>query len=412
MSKNRSAPHYVTQIRQVLTADTDGADWPEDLLWARGVLGGAAEPPPESIDKEVLITLMDELLRRGDTKALTDLAKVKHKRVSKAARTALHRLRTQKVKVEVPTQGERAPSGTGQSHSRKLRSLATIYDPRGEREVALVEEEHTGITMVQARLSASQGLVDIRVLPSLTRKKYRQMVKRLDSMGVLALISREQARWYIEDGVRRGREAGRALPGGYARACQVLGPTPSGDHPALDLQPGEADPGDLLALYQLQQLSGWLPDRDFLNSFLLKLQEIYTSKVIIDDNQRRAQLDNAIDQALESYFTAQNTLAARQILLDTVHMLRCQEQHGPARAMRAAADLFQLPRERLLVHPFIRMFLERMLQVERAPQHSESPQDLAEERQEGGVILTGDSSASAPDDEGTESGLILPPGVK
>jgi hypothetical protein len=127
---------------------------------------------------------------------------------------------------------------------------------------------------------------------------------------------------------------------------------------------------------------------------MLQLQEVSVSQLMIDDQQRQAQLVGVLDRALEEYFTDDNRDAAGQLLMDTAHLLACQRREQDAGLTRAAADVFQLPTERLLVHPFARRFLERLIQMASPQQPAEGP---AEEPQE--------------EERRTEGGLILPTGI-
>jgi hypothetical protein len=390
MSKKRPEPEVLRQIRQVLTADEENPDWPRDLVWARQALGGQVSPPPADMDPEVVHALVQELVSRRATETITALAKSADRRISKAARTALHRLRTQKVDVRVPVAGADQPAGTGQQLSWSPICLATVYDPRWERDVGLVQEAPAGITLVEARISARFGLVDVLVVPSLTRKRYRDIVKRL--APVSTEISRQEARWLVEDAVQRNRRAGRAVPEGYARASQIIGPAPGGQHPALSLAPSGADPEELLALYELPELARWLPDQEFLYKMMLQLQEVSVSRLMIDDQQRKTQLSNVLDRSLEEYFTDDTCAASRQLLLDTAHLLWRQGREPEAGLARAAAELFELPRERTLVAPFVRHFLERLARLADQQQPDGEPadeRDEAEQRSEGGLILPG-----------------------
>ncbi len=390
MSKKRPPPKFVAQMRQALTA-TDREDWPADLAWARGVLGGQVSEPPADLEPEVIIALLDELVEREAYAAVADLTALESKTVRKPARAAVHKLRTSGVDVKPTPAAGRASAGTGRSLSLSLESFVTTYDPAWEREIGLVDDAG-GLNLVLAHTSASLGLLDVHLLPSLGRKQYREVVKKLRSATTMVMIDHREARWFLDDAVRRCKEAGRGLPRGFARVSQELGPAPGGDHPSLALEPADAGHHELISLYEEPELRGWFPERQFLSRMELKLGEVFTSKLMIDENQRRTQVNSALDNLLAEYFDDAHRAGARQLMLDSAHVATAGQRGEVAGLLRAAADLFTQDSDRLVANPFVRHFLERLVQ-----QAMEQPmmgggeeppeEDDGGERSEGGLII-------------------------
>lgn len=387
MSKKRPPPRYVAEIRRALTSDADRSDWPEDLAWARAALGGDVTRPPVTVEPEVVVALIEELLSRDEVALITRLTEVDNKTVYKPARAAVHRLRTRKVDVSVPSAAPRR--GSGQELDRRPRSLITAHDAQWEREVGLVDETPRGISLVLAHVSARHGLLDSHQIGSLTRKSYREIYKRLESATTVVDVEDSVARWYIEDAVVRCSEAGRGLPRGFARISQQLGAAPGGPHPALSLDPAEVSNTRLLELYQEPELQHWFPDQLFLRQLEQRLQEVLGSKLLIDEQQRRIHLASVLDRALEEFYTAERRRSARQLLLDTAHVAALQDRGPTAGAMRAAAELYQLPAAEVVEHPFCRYLLERLInmpQLEQSMAEASAPPP-PDDKQGGGIII-------------------------
>ena len=407
MSNKRPSRQVTQEIRRVLTSESEGSNWPTDLTWAHGFLGGVDAPPPESMDQEVLIGLIDELLHRQDNDRLSTLARAPHKGIAKAARTAIHRLRSRKVDMAVPgAEPRKRGSGNSPGCSTLPDSMATPYEPDWRRHVFLLDPGVSGsINVYWGRISAYKGLVELELLKSMTRKELRGMMGRFKEVVDLVSIPRSEAHWFIADAADRCRATGHTLPSGFAAMTTQVGGAPSGDHPALTRPPHpEADHQALMELYKGEELRGWVPDQALMQRMVMRLQEVTTSRLVLDEQQRRSRIANVIDSNLEEVFDDQGCAAGRQVMLDTAQLLHCKGDDERGSLFRAAAELFSLPPERAVVHPFVRHYLERLLHMdallagpeaaEAAQREAMSKQEQEQEQEKGeagssGIILTG-----------------------
>ena len=403
MSTKRKKGHFIEEFRRVLTSSEEGENWPPDLTWARAFLAGEDSPPPKSMDQEVVSALIEELLDRQDNDRLTALAASHHKKVAKAARTALHRLRSRKVDVKLPV-GSSRPRGSGvdQGRSNLPDSMATFYEPDWRRHVFLLDPDVGGaINVYWARVSARLGMTDLELLRSLTRKELRAMMARFREAVELVPIQRNEAHWLISAAADLCRRRGRTLPSGYATMTTMVGGTPSGGHPAEALEP---TPGAgyeaLVELYEGEELRSWVPDQPLMQRLVMRLQEVSTSQLVLDEQQRRSRITGVVDSTLAEIFDEDGCLAGRQVMLDSAHLLMSQGNTGRAGLFRAAAEVFTLPPERAVVHPFARQYLERLLRMDALlAGPMEPPQEAPEEagagddepRSPGGIILPGGS---------------------
>ena len=403
MSTKRKKGQFIEEFRRVLNSEEEGANWPPDLTWARAFLAGEQAAPPKSMDQEVVTALIEELLHRQDNDRLTALAAAPDKKVAKAARTALHRLRSRKVDVKLPAAAPRQRgSGVDQGRSSLPDSMATFYEPDWRRHVFLLDPEVGGaINVFWARVSAQHGMTDLELLRSMTRKELRAMMGRFKEAVELVPIQRNEAHWLISAAADKCRQTGHTLPSGHATMTTMVGGTPSGGHPAEELEPlPGAGYEQMLELYEGEELRSWVPDQNLMQRLGMHLQEVMTSRLVLDQQQRRSRLTNIVDDTLSEIFDEAGCAAGRQVMLDTAHLLMSKEKQERAGLFRAAAEVFLLPPHRAVVHPFVRQYLERLLRMDAllagpvAPTDSagavaEEPEDDNEQRSSGGIILPG-----------------------
>jgi hypothetical protein len=341
-----------------------------------------SSPPGEALRPEVAYALIEELKERKQAEMLAHLAQEHHRALAKASRTALHWLRSQKVEVEVPNEPT-GGSGTGQAIQQEIPSLVTVYDGLWERLVCLGVEAPAGVRVFQARVSALHGMVDF-ITGTTSRRDYRSRVRAIRKELGGELIEAELAYWFIDDAAKRSEAKKKSLPPDYARASQAMGQAPRGQHPALALALPETEPSDLQALFDLPELQLWHPGGPFIRRMQLKLDELATSRLMINENQRTDQVAAIIDRALEEYFTKERRKGCRQFLLDAAHMLANQRRAERASEVRWAADVFKLSLPELKAHPLPRFFMERLLDT---PRRAKAREHAPEQISEGGLIL-------------------------
>ena len=405
MSKKRKSGQFIEEFRRILTSEEENAGWPEELIWARAFLAGGDAPPPGAMDQEVVSALISELIERQDNDRLTVLASSPHNKVAKAARTALHRLRSHKVEVKAPRAAPRQ-RGSGVAHGRSSmpESMATFYEPDWRRHVFLLDPDVRGsVNVFWARVSARAGLTDLELLRSLTRKELREMTDRFKDAVQLVPIQRAEAHWLIAASADLCRQSGHTLPGGHATMTTMVGASPSGDHPAQALEPaGDAEREELLELYEGEELRSWVPDQMLMQRMVMRLQEVTTSQLVLDEQQRRARITDIVDSTLGEIFDETGLAAGRQVMLDTAHLAASLGQARRASLFRTASDLFLLPPERAVVNPFVRHYLERLLRMDvlLAGANQAPPEALAPL----------DEDADSPDEKRSPGGIILPGG--
>ncbi len=361
--KDSLSKKAIEKIReQILRKEKSNGSDSADITWAKKVLDGEdASPPGDAVRPEVIQALCSELLKQEAAESLARLATKDHKPVSKAARTALHRLRSKKIEVEVPAQNQSLPTGTGQAIQQAIPSVVSIYDGRWERLVWLGLDIPSGVQVYQTRISAIHGLMDFRTGIT-SRRDYRSRTRKiLKDLGG-TVVESDLAIWFINEGAKQSSKNKRELPVQFIRASQQLVANPSLEHPGLSVQPTGVDTHHLGELFDLPELRYWYPEMSAVRRLTLKLDEVSTSRLIVDDKQRLEQMNAAIDRGVKEYFNAKRAEASYRLLLDTAHIILTQGKEKRAAEVRAAADLFLLSKEQIAAHPFPRQFMARVVQ--------------------------------------------------
>ncbi len=360
MSQRTVNVKEITQIREQLQSSAPTVDLPYDSKWAHGFIHGETSPPPEVLRDEVVIALVEVLTAEGETAALTTLAQYSHKGVAKAARKGLHQLRSKKVDIAIPRPASPPSSGTGQVVKAGIDGMISMYDHRMHRSVWLPHEAPRGLVINRARISAENGLLDFEVWAS-SRKKYREMRRAAREHIVVEEVAPGIVRWFIHQAARQAQLLKRGLPAAYTKSSQLLGPVPELTHPAEKIAPAEPAPAKLANILQFKALSLWVPEQEFMRGVSLKVQEITTSRIIVDDRQRKAQISALLEKSVEQYFTPSRIQACRRVLMDTAHLLLAGGNHEEAARVKAGAELFARPEAQVWSHGLSRMFIERVL---------------------------------------------------
>jgi len=211
------------------------------------------------------------------------------------------------------------------------------------------------------------------------------MLRSLEKKITTAEVAPDVARWFVHDAVKRCERLGRGLPTGFLRSSLEFGPCPNKTHPGLEVvAKRNMKPEDFLALFEYPEIKVWLPDSETLNRLFLRQQVILTSNLVVDEKQRQEQLQHAIVQGVEQYFTP--SVALNHARFCSTRPICCWPQGWLSRRphVRAAADLFELPLVQVLAHPLARHFLERTL----PSAHNQEPAtpDLVEDKNSGLIL--------------------------
>jgi hypothetical protein len=277
---------------------------------------------------------------------LTALAGHAEKDVVKEAKRCLHVLRTRGVAVPELARPA-APAPPPPPAEAPLLAMASTVDGHGERVVwhprALPGR---GIEVAQAVLSDERGLLSLQV-GVVGRKEWRAyargILERGQSFGVVE-IPRERAHALVAEARQANERTGQRVPDGCDLWLNQLGPAPAVPAPAPLPPLDEAAEAAALAasgsLHERPLFKGWVAEEDYLRRLAGKLDEVQVSPLYIDEQQRSAQLDRVIADAVEEYLDAsRREKLARRLALAAEHLTQAGDAAAAGQAAAVARAL-------------------------------------------------------------------------
>lgn len=312
----QAARGALSKLQIEAVAQTAGLTGPD----ARQVAAEIAALPPM-----LSLALVHAAGRASRQEVLLEVATGPDRTLAKEAKRELQKLKQRGVQVqELRPQGESVlrPLPEGEAPSCYVSSI----DAYGERAVWWTRPARQGVELVQVVVSDQKGILAAEAL-ALSRRGWREFEKRLPRTDVVttAEVSREHARQLIADAEAVGARNGFSPPPHYADALRVLGPAPETAPPSPGLsvqvedEPARAQAG--ATLFDDPLFSSWIAGEDELRHFALRMDEIATSQLYIDDEQRRQAFERAAEEAASAYFTPQRRALYARRLLEMAHLL-------------------------------------------------------------------------------------------
>ena len=285
----------------------------------------------------------------------------------KALRRAQHRLRSRGVELGT------APIAARVATLPKLDdeidvALVSPPDPSGAQLVVVVESSPSGGTRIfQSAVDLERGILEFRVLQA-NRSQARRLLRELDANAALAAT--EAPRASVAALLARAAEvqpADRALPQAFGEWRNRVARAPEGaSTPGALARAGvDASPTPSLLREVAEAVAAgaygpWPPDFEVLHALAEKVRDTAKSRLLLDDQQRRAQVDAAIGDALETRYAppAAERTAARfeEFAYSAWKRGRTEDAQRCVAAARAFRE--QPPRD----NPVARALLERALQ--------------------------------------------------
>jgi hypothetical protein len=284
----------------------------------------------------------------------------------KALRRAQHRLRSRGVELDP------APVVAHVATLPKLEdeiniALVSPPDPSGAQLVVVVESSPSGGTRIfQGAVDLERGVLEFRVLQA-NRSQARRLLRELDAN--VALAATEAPRESVAALLARAAEAhpaDRALPQAFGEwRSRVARVTDGASTPGalaraeIDATPSPSLLREVAEAVAVGTYGPWPPDFETLHAVAERVRDTAKSRLLVDDQQRRAQVDAAIGDALEARYappTAERTAARFEELAYTAWKHdRAEEAQRCIAAARAFRE--QPPRD----NPVARALLERAL---------------------------------------------------
>jgi hypothetical protein len=310
---------------------------------------------------------IDALVAQGDVNRLAELAESSDKETSKAARRGLHTLRTRGVK----TPEAKKPVAQA-SIPRPLGDVAEAWtcvpDANGERlVVAIVPAPGGDFHVVTAHVSDERGLLQMAFGRG-PRKHAREVRRNFElSGGFAADVPLARAAELIEAAYQLTLAAGKSPPPDFAAARRVLPRvTIAADAPHAALAevppaaPEALDRDHQELLHHLPTLSRWVPGRAQLNELEEKLNDVVTSKILVDGPQRQRAWQDVIDAAIGRVFDETGRRRWQRRLYDAALVYAAAGHAEEASALRAQGDRLTEASFDPLNDAFARLLVEKV----------------------------------------------------
>jgi hypothetical protein len=284
----------------------------------------------------------------------------------KALRRAQHRLRSRGVAVaDVPPPARVA---TLPELGDELAGALVSAPDRSGAQLALIVEAHPtgGARIFQAAVDLERGILEFQVL-SATRSQARRLLREMTANAALAAVS--APRDAVAALLARAAEAqppDRALPPAFEEwRSQVARPAAGTRTPGDLVRAALPEPADLgrarevAARVAAGELGPWPPPLEQLRALAEKVRQISESSLLVSDDQRRAQTEGAIGDALEARYEAAARERTAQRLEEGAYVAWRRGREPEARALLATATVFRerSPRD----NPAARALLDRVL---------------------------------------------------
>ena len=302
------------------------------------------------------------------------------KPLAKAARRALHRLRSQGISAEevVPP----APGGAGLIGGRRiLKAMMTPVDPKGGQFFALyVSAPLSGPEFVQVLASDVEGIKETAIAP--IRK--RELAEHLEEMRKVGMTLVDVPAEYVLFRVRRfeaiNEISGTPLPFKY-HLCRDLFHMPGPDYEQpliygeVDAEAIRSDPSlpkRAEELFEAGEFEGWFLPMEQIKPFALRVVEARESPLVLSEAAKDERIERALREAADELFTPEVRAGYKRRLEENAYVLLHTDRAELARiALACAMELTPdgLPSHRI---PFVQAVVTRstaffIAQEEREP---------------------------------------------
>ena len=294
---------------------------------------------PSGLSGEERAQLVAVLTDRGDAQRLDRLGTSPDKVLAKAARKALHVLRTRGAAPAVAS--PRVFRVEGPFAEPPPPSWASIIDGRGERVVWFVEHGDAGFGIFEVELSETHGIVSLTAV-DVSRKAWRDQLRIMQGSdkALVGEIPGVHARVLFERAYRQMAEERRVPPEAFARFHMRLQPTAdelAAVHPLRQrLGVVQATDAELGAVLDLPELSLLVPDRDAVTALDTAIGEVVNGS----SPDKLAALDEAVARVADESATpqARARLADRLLELGLLVASRHPDDPDGPRACLVAAE--------------------------------------------------------------------------
>jgi len=290
----------------------------------------------------------------------------------KALRRAQHRLRSRGVAI-----AEAAPAAKVASlpklDDELSAALVSAPDPSGAQLVLLVEPSPSGGARIfQAAADLERGVLEFHVLTA-TRSQARRLVRDLEANRRLGAVSApREALAALLARAAAAQPPDRALPPAFEEwRSRVARPEAGARSPGELAREALAAPADLAAARAVAArvaegaIGPWPPAFEALRALAEKVRQTAESPLLVDEQQRRGQVEGVVDDALETRYGGEAGERTAQRLEEAAHAAWRGGDEAAARELLGAAQVFRerAPRDNPLARALLERVLEPMLEA-------------------------------------------------
>jgi hypothetical protein len=284
----------------------------------------------------------------------------------KALRRAQHRLRSRGVEVAEAAPAEKV-AVLPKLADELAAALVSAPDPSGAQLVVIVEPAPSGgARLFQAAIDLERGVLEFHVLQA-NRSQARRLVRDLEGRtGLAAARASREALAALLSRAAAAQPPDRALPSGFEEwRSRVARPPEGARTPGEEVRAALGGEADLAAAREVAArvaegaLGPWPPPLDALREIAEKVRQTAESPLLVDEQQRRGQVESVVSDALEARFAGPAGERTAQRFEEAAYTAWRRSDEAAARTLLAAAAVFRerSPRD----NPVARALLERVL---------------------------------------------------
>jgi len=323
------------------------------------------------------------------------LAEARDKERIKQVKKALHRMRSQGVELEEVEAESRAGGFSLALDGGALqdaRAYVTSVDGRGARLVwVLWRAPSGGSRLLQAVIDDTTGVREAEIA-TVTRQGFRDYVEQMKSNPtvILAQASLADALATLAAAAAHTEATGGELPASYRKWAEMADvPATASGEPAIyrripltEVDGNEALIDEAMKLLREPHFQSWAMEGTVIDDAAEEVHQAETSTLMINDEQRRERMQDAIRDAVSKSFDDDTRRRYRARLEVMAEMLwERGEQDAARQALAAAVGLTEIE-DLFRKHAFARALAHRGVWLA----YQDKQRELHAERQRSGIV--------------------------
>ncbi|RMF93659.1 MAG: hypothetical protein D6736_01385 [Nitrospinota bacterium] len=333
-----------------------------------------------------LLTFLADLLRKHPSPRTAQflqrlVQQSAHKEVQKAARRALHALRSAGITVE-PVSPPSPVKPVLEKPRFSIQSARTSpIDGMGSRAIWLARSKpFGGYNVVHLIINDRTGITDCMGAP-VSKKEFPVLLQELQNDAFpLVEIDPAYCQHLIAEAHQRNLSSGTEVPREYFQLREIIGePERSFPQPIiyqeLDAEEIAAQPHHLFHSADLlneKEFQSWYLPPEVIEKHLPRLQDMEESPIIVSPATQQEREEDALKAILEEFFDVETTRLYQRRLEEMAYLLlRLGKEEEARKAFAAALAISEKVGKDLFEIPFFRKMVERSFFKEERPEEED-----------------------------------------